>query len=170
MVGSIHLISTLSHSQLYNHFVCLSNQKTLCCPSSFSNYFDFNNIMSPTITRCLKVIEKSHQHCERSELCLHFEWTKVNQKRQEWSILASFKTWCLRSNSVTRQVIFDRTKLNFMKNETIFDILKHCVCLLFRETNLFGHYSICCAARISTMEFNFFSFIMVYDHSRFYAL
>ena len=27
------------------------------------------------------------QHCERSELRLHFEWTKVNQK---WSILASF--------------------------------------------------------------------------------
>ena len=22
------------------------------------------------------------QHCERSELCLHFEWTKVQEKRQ----------------------------------------------------------------------------------------
>ena len=30
------------------------------------------------------------QHCERSELRLHFEWTKVNQKCQIWSILASF--------------------------------------------------------------------------------
>ena len=30
------------------------------------------------------------QHCERSELRLHFEWTKVNQKCQKWSILASF--------------------------------------------------------------------------------
>ena len=30
------------------------------------------------------------QHCERSELRLHFEWTKVNSKRQKWSILASF--------------------------------------------------------------------------------
>ena len=31
------------------------------------------------------------QHCERSELRLHFEWTKVNEKRQKWYILASFK-------------------------------------------------------------------------------
>ena len=30
------------------------------------------------------------QHCERSEQRLHFEWTKVNQKCQKWSILASF--------------------------------------------------------------------------------
>ena len=27
------------------------------------------------------------QHCEQSELSLHLEWTKVNQKRQKWSIL-----------------------------------------------------------------------------------
>ena len=30
------------------------------------------------------------QHCKRSELRLHFMWTKVNQKCQKWSILASF--------------------------------------------------------------------------------
>ena len=30
------------------------------------------------------------QHCERSELRLHFEWTEVNQKCQKWSNLASF--------------------------------------------------------------------------------
>ena len=30
------------------------------------------------------------QHCERSELRLHFEWTKVNSKCQKWSILANF--------------------------------------------------------------------------------
>ena len=30
------------------------------------------------------------QHCERSELRLHFEWTKVNGKCQKWSILVSF--------------------------------------------------------------------------------
>ena len=29
------------------------------------------------------------QHCERSELRLHFEWTKVNWKCQKWSILAT---------------------------------------------------------------------------------
>ena len=32
-----------------------------------------------TMTRCLKITERSLiQHCERSELRLHFEWTKVN--------------------------------------------------------------------------------------------
>ena len=31
------------------------------------------------------------QHCERSELRLHFEWTKVNQKCQKWLNLASFE-------------------------------------------------------------------------------
>ena len=30
------------------------------------------------------------QHYEQSELRLHFEWTKVNQNCQSWSILASF--------------------------------------------------------------------------------
>ena len=30
------------------------------------------------------------QHCERSELRLHFEWTKVDKKCQKWSILSSF--------------------------------------------------------------------------------
>ena len=30
------------------------------------------------------------QHCERSELRLHFEWTIVHEKCQKWSILASF--------------------------------------------------------------------------------
>ena len=41
------------------------------------------------------------QHCERSKLSLHFEWTKVNQKYQmiKWS------------NSVTRHVSFDKTKI-----------------------------------------------------------
>ena len=31
------------------------------------------------------------QHCERSELRLHFEWTKVNQHCQKWSILGSLR-------------------------------------------------------------------------------
>ena len=30
------------------------------------------------------------QHCERSELRLHFEWTKIHQKWQKWSNLTSF--------------------------------------------------------------------------------
>ena len=32
------------------------------------------------------------QHCERSELSLHFEWTKVHWKCQKWGNLASFWT------------------------------------------------------------------------------
>ena len=46
------------------------------------------------------------QHCVRSEVGLHFEWTKVDKKWQKSSIWS----WNLRSNSVTRQVNFDRTK------------------------------------------------------------
>ena len=39
----------------------------------------------------MEITEKSLiQHCERSELRLHFEWTQVNEKCQKWSILASF--------------------------------------------------------------------------------
>ena len=35
-------------------------------------------------TRCLKITEKGRiQHCDRSELRLHFEWTKVYQKCQK---------------------------------------------------------------------------------------
>ena len=41
--------------------------------------------------RCLKITDKSLiQHCERSEIRLHFKWTKVNSKCKKWSILASF--------------------------------------------------------------------------------
>ena len=34
------------------------------------------------------------QHCERSELCLHFEWTKVNQNAkngQFWRVFEKLK-------------------------------------------------------------------------------
>ena len=30
------------------------------------------------------------QRCERSELRLYFEWTKINLKKQKWPNLASF--------------------------------------------------------------------------------
>ena len=43
---------------------------------SVIGFCDFWNV---TKARCLKVSQKSLiQHCERSELGLHFEWTKVN--------------------------------------------------------------------------------------------
>ena len=40
---------------------------------------DYFNPSSFFPAQCLKITEKSIiQHCERSELGLHFEWTKVN--------------------------------------------------------------------------------------------
>ena len=47
------------------------------------------------------------QYCERSELRLHFEWTKVNWKCQKWSILERF--WKLEACSQT--VLPDRSVL-----------------------------------------------------------
>ena len=42
------------------------------------------------VALCLKITEKSRiQNCERSELRLHFEWRKVSQKCQKWSIFAN---------------------------------------------------------------------------------
>ena len=47
------------------------------------------------------------QHCERSELCLHFEWTKVNKKCPKLSILASF----CKSEACGQTVLPDRSIL-----------------------------------------------------------
>ena len=44
------------------------------------------------------------QNCERSELRLHFEWTKVHQKCQKWSIFWKPKAYC-------KTVLQDRSKL-----------------------------------------------------------
>ena len=44
------------------------------------------NIFQSSFSHRISFIE----HCERSELRLHFEWTNVNQKCQNWSIWASF--------------------------------------------------------------------------------
>ena len=50
------------------------------------------------------------QHCERSELRLPFEWTKVNQKCQKLFSLAIF--WKpAQVHSVTRQVNFKGQKM-----------------------------------------------------------
>ena len=52
------------------------------------------------------------QHCERSELHLHFEWTKSSLKRPKMVNFGEFlKSWNFRSNRVTRQVSFNRTKI-----------------------------------------------------------
>ena len=51
------------------------------------------------------------QHCERSELRLHFEWAKVHGKMPKMVNFGDYlKTLSLLSNSVTRQVIYIRLK------------------------------------------------------------
>ena len=47
------------------------------------------------------------QHYERSELHLHFEWTKVDQKCQKWSILTSF----LKPEACGQRVVPERSIL-----------------------------------------------------------
>ena len=56
------------------------------------------------------------QHCERSELRLHFEWTKVNQKCQKMK---------LRSNRVTRLLIGQISVKNAKIEKFKCDILSH---------------------------------------------
>ena len=51
------------------------------------------------------------QHCERSELRLHFEWTKDIKNAENGQFWRVFEKLNLRSNSVTRQVNFNRTKI-----------------------------------------------------------
>ena len=55
------------------------------------------------------------QYCERSELHLHFMWTKVYKYGQ------FLKTISLRSNSVTRQVIFNKPKIEKIKWDILGD-------------------------------------------------
>ena len=66
------------------------------------------------VTRCLKITKSLIQHCERSELRLHFEWTKVNQ----FATVASF--W--RPEACGQTVLPDRSILigqKMMRNAKI---------------------------------------------------
>ena len=72
------------------------------------------------------------QHCERNELHIHFEWTKVNLKCQKKSILASF--W--KPESCGPTVLSDRSVLIGQKlveislnNETLFWLFSNTMCL-----------------------------------------
>ena len=62
-------------------------------------------------------------HCERSELRLRFECTKVNQKCQNWSILAS----CLKPEACGQTVLPDRLILIGQKLVEKAKIQKFCV-------------------------------------------
>ena len=59
------------------------------------------------------------QHCERSNLRLHFEGTKVNQKSQKWSISGSF--WkpkaCSQTELPDRPVFIGRILVENAKTE-----------------------------------------------------
>ena len=65
------------------------------------------------LSTLVKNLRKSRiQHYGGSKLRFLLEWIKVDQKCQKWSILANFlKTRSLQSNSVTRQVTFNRAKI-----------------------------------------------------------
>ena len=68
----------------------------LCCliVRRLTDSFQAYVIMKLWLSKINTVFENHRksliQYCKRSELCLHFEWTKVNQKWQKMSILASF--------------------------------------------------------------------------------
>ena len=63
-------------------------------------------------TQCFK---NHRKHCERSELSLHFEWTKswlkVPKNGLFWQIFENLKLVFNAFNSVTRQVYLNMTKI-----------------------------------------------------------
>ena len=91
----------------------------------------FGNLWQKYLCTVFKNHRKSLiQHGEQSELHLHFEWTKVHKKCQKMVHFGEFlKSWSLRSNSVTRHVSFNRTKIGEKcqnSNATFWVIFKQC--------------------------------------------
>ena len=75
------------------------------CAHWFNEYWDFFVLSLPHSISCLchDISDQKLEYqfySERSELCLHFGWTKVQQKCQKWSILASFWKPEVRSHTV----------------------------------------------------------------------
>ena len=85
-------------------------------------------------------------HCERSELRLHFEWKKTNQKCQNWSILkkcdflSDFQTLCnsigiailstlLRISAMVLVTIFFQTQSNSSKVKIFFIVVMTLMCI-----------------------------------------
>ena len=152
-----HRKSRIQHCELRSYVYILSGQKFI------KNAKNSQFLVS---LHCIwKSQKKSHSILRAKRATFTFwvgkSWLKMPKNSPIWRV---FEKLSLRSNSVTRQVTFNKTKSGGkcqnwkirMRHFLLF--FKHCAGLLFRETNLFGHYSICCAARISTMEFNFFFF------------
>ena len=87
------------------------------------------------------------QHCEGSELRLHFEWTKIYQNMPKMVHFGkSLKTWSLLSNSVTIQVSFNRTKNGGKTpkfkslNETFWVIFKQCGLVLMKNETFWDFF------------------------------
>ena len=64
------------------------------------------------ISRCLKITAKSLiQHCERSELRLHFEWTKVNQKCRNGPLRKVSENLKIAIKQCYQRVTFNKAKI-----------------------------------------------------------
>ena len=108
MMGVVHPSGSISSWIL---FLTRNCQKTPANESWYQRLdigFSSPDLLTSKVatSRCLKITEKSLiQDCERSELHLHFEWTKMVHFDE------FLKTWYLRSNIVSRHVSFNRTKI-----------------------------------------------------------
>ena len=85
-------------------------------------------------SRCLKITEKSHSTIASEASYVYImilsgqKLTKNAKNGPFWRVFE--KTWSLQSNSVTRQVSFNRTKIGGKwqnSNATFWVIFKHCV-------------------------------------------
>ena len=87
-----------------------------------------NNIMITVVENYRK---SRIQHCEQSELCLHFEWKKSWLKMRKMVNFGEFlKDFSLQSNSGTRQVTFKQKWVENAKNwkksnATFWEFFKH---------------------------------------------
>ena len=72
---------------------CISKGKQkallLCCRKSLLRYLSMLLVTNNTVFENHR--KSLIQYCERSELRLHFEWTKVHEKCQKWSIWRVFE-------------------------------------------------------------------------------
>ena len=84
--------------------ICLDNEKS-------------TRKSTTTIPQSLKITENSLiQHCERSELRLHFEWTEVHQKCQKWlEVKQCYQTGQFRTKLV------ENTKIDKIQMRHFFD-------------------------------------------------
>ena len=87
------------------------------------------HIIPPKI-RCLKTTEKvSFNIASEASYVYNLSWQKFTKSDKEVTFVEFLKTWSLRSNSVTRQVSFKKTKIGGKRqnsNATFWVIFKQC--------------------------------------------